>query len=135
MMPKRREMPGTEKRRRAYRFGARAERLAELALRLKGYRILARRFRAPGGEIDIIACRGEVVAFVEVKARPSHQAALEAVTGAQRSRIASACRSFLASNPPNLPPAHRLTLRFDIILVRPGRWPVHIPGAWEPRAS
>ena len=126
-------MPDTEKRRRAYRAGLWAEQFAVLALRLKGYRILARRFRAQGGEIDIVARRRDVLAIVEVKARPTHEAAREAVTGAQRARITSAARTFLATRTVGLPPANRLVLRFDIILVQPWRWPVHMIGAWEPR--
>ena len=59
-----------DNRRRARKFGLRAERVAALWLLLKGYRILARQFRIAGGEIDIVARRGGVVAFVEVKARP-----------------------------------------------------------------
>ena len=65
-------MPGEDDRRArrtAYLFGQKAETLAALWLRLKGYRILARRFRAPPGEIDLVARRGRVLALVEVKAR------------------------------------------------------------------
>lgn len=119
-------------RRRAHRLGLTAEWLAVLALRMKGYRILARRFKAPTGEIDIVARRGGVLAFVEVKARPTPEAAREAVTGRQRARIAAAARSFLAARPFGLPPAELRILRFDLVLVQPRRWPRHIPGAWEP---
>jgi len=126
-------MSRVEARRRAYRVGLAAEALAELALRLKGYRILARRFRAPGGEIDLVARRGTIVAIIEVKARPTREAARDAVTGRQRARIAAAARSFIAARTYGLPPAGDMVLRFDIVVVQPRRWPRHMPGAWEPR--
>ncbi|NBC32070.1 MAG: YraN family protein [Alphaproteobacteria bacterium] len=124
-------MSRTDGRRRAYRLGLNAEWLAVQALRLKGYRILARRFKAPTGEIDIVARRGTVLAFVEVKARPTPDAARDALTGRQRARIAAAARAFLTSRPFGLPPENRRIVRFDLVLVQPGRWPRHIPGAWE----
>ena len=67
-------------RRLAERRGRRAETLAAWYLRLKGYRILARRYRTPVGEIDLIVRRGRLVAFVEVKRRPTEAEAAEAVT-------------------------------------------------------
>ncbi len=98
-----------------------------LRLRLTGWRILARRYRAPVGEIDLIARRGGVIAFVEVKRRDDRHTALEAVTPAQQRRIARAAAAFLAS--PAAPAG--LAPRFDIVLVRPGRWPEHIPAAFD----
>ena len=80
--------------------GRRAERIAALWLRLKGYRILAHRFRAPGGEIDLIAAWPVFgvlrrVAFVEVKQRQSGAALAEAITPGQRRRIEAAAAAFL----------------------------------------
>ena len=116
-----------EKRRRAFRRGRKGEFLAMLLLRLKGYRILARSFRVPMGEVDIVARRRQVLAFVEVKARDSHAAAIEAVTPRQQQRIARAAAAFLGRHP-----RYQFhTLRFDIIVVCRRRWPRHLVNAWN----
>ncbi len=112
---------------RAERRGRRAERLAALWLRLKGYRILARRYRTPMGEIDLVVRRGRTLAFVEVKARARPAVALAAITPRQRWRTANAARVYLARHPP----PSGLTLRFDALILCPGRWPRHIVNAWE----
>ncbi len=75
--------------------GRRAEIISAWLLRLKGYRILAQRFKTPVGEIDLIAKRASIIAFVEVKARPSAAAAMESVSARQRRRIARAALLFL----------------------------------------
>lgn len=59
----------SEKRVRAYRHGLFAETIAALMLRAKGHRILARRYKTPVGEIDLVALKGRRLAFVEVKHR------------------------------------------------------------------
>jgi len=105
--------------------GRRAESLAALMLRLKGYAILTRRYRCPVGEIDLVARRGHTLAMVEVKARASAEDAAFAITPHQQQRIARAAEHFLAANP-------RYTdfqLRFDAVLAVPGRWPRHVPDA------
>ena len=89
----------TADRRRAWRRGRTAEGLAVLLLRLKGWRVLARRYRTPVGEIDIIARRGRTLAFVEVKARDGAATAAEAAARRQRGRIERAARWFLAHHP------------------------------------
>jgi len=114
-------------RRRAYGRGRQAETLAAWWLRLKGYRIVARDFRAPVGQIDLIARRGPVLAVVEVKARASLTAAGEAVVPRQRRRIAHAAAAFLQRRP-DLGP---LALRFDVVLVAPRRLPRHLVDAWR----
>lgn len=111
-----------------YRTGLYAESLCRLALRLKFYRILAARYRSPMGEIDIVALRGDILALVEVKARPSRAEAAEAVHARQRERLARAANDFLARHPR----FHRHNLRFDVMLVAPRSWPVHIKDAWRP---
>ena len=114
-------------RRAAQRHGLTAETLAAWRLRLAGYRILARNFRVPAGEIDLIVRRGRVVAFVEVKARADTAAAAEAVHAGKRLRVRNAARAFLA----NRPELADLTLRFDVVLVTPGRLPQHLRDAWR----
>lgn len=118
---------GTERRRRAHRRGRWAESLCLWSLRLRGYRILARDYRVAVGEVDILARRGAVLAAIEVKARPDAASASEAVTPRQRRRIARAAAHFLARHPG----LSRLTLRFDVMLVIPGRLPQHLPNAWQ----
>jgi putative endonuclease len=116
------------KRRTAYRFGLRGETRCVWWLRCKGYRILARGYRLPIGEIDIVARRGRTVAFVEVKARATATAASAALTPRQRRRIERAAAGFLAANP-HLSRQH---VRFDVMYVVPGRLPIHIRDAWRP---
>lgn len=115
-------------RRKAYRRGHRAENLCAFVLRLKGWRIVARRFRVPVGEIDIIARRGGVLAMIEVKARRTMTEALEAITPKQRHRIERAGEAFLS----RYPKWRNLALRFDLMVVRPGHLPRQIADAWRP---
>lgn len=115
-------------RRAAWRAGRLAERIAALLLRCKGYRILARGLRSPAGELDVVARRGDVLAIVEVKTRAEEADALAAVTARQRRRIQRAAEGFHA----RLADAARLTIRFDVVLILPGRLPRHIMDAWRP---
>jgi len=114
-------------RRAAFRRGRRGERAALWWLRLKGYRILAQDYRSPAGEIDVVARRGGTLAIIEVKSRDSVAAAAEAITPRQRRRIFGAARLFVAHHPRH----GDCTIRFDIMLVTPGRWPRHIVDAWQ----
>ena len=107
--------------------GRRAEIISAWLLRLKGYRILAQRFKTPVGEIDLIAKRASIIAFVEVKARPSAAAAMESVSIRQRQRIARAALLFLQKRPS----LAKHQMRFDVILVTPGKWPDHLVDAWR----
>ncbi len=116
-----------DSRRRAERHGRRAETWAAAWLRLKGFRVLARRFKSPVGEIDLIVRRGSTVAFVEVKARAAGEAGLDAVTAASRQRIARAASFWLARHPA----AAALTLRFDVVVISPWRWPRHVTAAFD----
>lgn len=117
-----------QRRRQAERYGRASEFLAVMALRLKGYRILARRFRAPQGEIDIVARRGRVLAIVEVKARADRDSAVLALTLAQRRRIERAALALVARHPQ----LAVCDMRFDLMLVGRGRWPHLIADAWRP---
>lgn len=107
---------------KAYRRGRRSEWLAALALIVKGYRIVARRYRTKLGEIDLIARRGDLVAIVEVKARPTLAAAMEAVAHQSEWRIEGAADMWLSRQPD----FSRLSVRFDLVAVLPRRWPVHV---------
>src|SRR5690606_16215133 len=112
-----------EKRRNAFFRGHSAERFAALILILKGFRIVARRYRTRLGEIDLIARRGNLVLIVEVKARNSLEAAHLAVTPQAMRRIEAAADLWLQHQPDH---AH-LSLRFDLIAILPRRWPKHVP--------
>lgn len=115
------------KRERAERRGRRGETLAAWYLRLKGWRIVARRVKTPRGEIDLIARRGRTVAFVEVKWR-ANAAELGMAIDAYRLRRVAAAAEAVASR-------HVRSgddMRIDVLLLAPGRWPRHIVNAWQP---
>jgi putative endonuclease len=96
----------------------RGEVLAVFFLKLKGYRIEARNWRCPRGEIDIVALDHETLVFVEVKARTGTGAGLpeEAVTGAKQRRLVQLAQAYLARRHGETPPC-----RFDVIAVEGGR--------------
>ena len=114
-------------RRRAYERGHAAEFVALLFLAAKGYRTLARRYRTPLGEIDLVLKRGGTIVFAEVKARPSLIEGMEAVGPAAERRIAGAADVWLSRHPR----AAGMTHRFDLVLVRPWRLPRHLPNAFQ----
>jgi putative endonuclease len=111
----------------AHFTGLSAESRAAAYLVAKGYRIVARRFRSPVGEVDVVARRRDVLVFVEVKARPTLDDAAFALQPRQQQRIAAAAGAWLAAHPEDAESA----IRFDAILVAPGRIPRHIPAAFE----
>lgn len=115
------------RRSRAYLRGLNAEFLSVWFLRLKGYRIVARRYRGPAGEIDIIARRGGLIAAIEVKARPSLDEALESISPRQQRRIAGTLLHFQARHPRMA----GFDYRFDVIWVGPRHLPRHILDAWR----
>jgi putative endonuclease len=116
------------RRKRAYLWGLSAETRAAFYLQLKGYRILARRFKAAQGEIDLIARKGVSLVFVEVKARSAIADALEAVGPNTRRRIEAAASVWGAK----FPYYQTFAWRYDIVAVVPGRWPHHIIDAFRP---
>ncbi|KXG84286.1 YraN family protein [Agrobacterium bohemicum] len=113
-------------KRRAERRGHIAEYWAALYLLLKGYRILALRYRTRVGEIDIIARKKDVIAFIEVKARASETGAVDAVGYASQNRIRAAADLWLSRRKD----AGTLSLRFDIVAVLPRRLPKHFVDAF-----
>ena len=114
-------------RQRHHRRGMRAEALAALLLQCKAYRILARRYKTPVGEIDLIARRGGILVFVEVKGRADEAACAEAIHGKNRQRVVRASQYYLAAHPEL---AH-LAVRFDALLVPWYRWPKHLIAAFD----
>ncbi len=116
-----------ERRRATFLRGHRAERIALLFLLLKGYRPLARRYAAAGGEIDLIVMRGDTVAFIEVKARGAMDDALTAITATKRRRFSSAARAWLARHQW----AATKTWRADAVFIAPRRFPRHLEAAFE----
>ncbi|SEQ54978.1 putative endonuclease [Faunimonas pinastri] len=118
--------PGRTRRGAAYRKGHAAELIAAVFLAAKGYKLLARRYRTPSGEIDLVARRGRTIVFVEVKARPTVTQALEAVDRTAERRIGAAADLWLARHPR----AANLSLRFDMVLIVPWRLPVHLRNAF-----
>lgn len=117
----------TARRRAHERAGRRAETLASLWLQLKGYRILDRRARTPAGEIDLVARRGRILAFIEVKVRASRDQAQLAVTPQARARIEQAARLWCGRRAG----MNTLNWRFDIIAVTRGGAPLHLRDAWR----
>jgi putative endonuclease len=111
----------------AYRRGLFGETLAAWTLRAKFYRVLARRYRTPAGEIDLIVKRGRLIVFVEVKHRMSELAGIEAITPTARRRITRAAELWLAAHAD----AAGFDLRFDWVIVSPGHLPKHIPAIFD----
>lgn len=124
-------MPRASDRLRAYRWGYHAEGLAACALMLKGYQILAKRYHARGGEIDLVVRRGQVLAFVEVKARPRFDMALEAIDGIKCQRIGKAVNQWLYRHASRHQDQKNMILRGDAVIVVPWRWPHHIEDAFD----
>lgn len=116
----------SRQRQQAERRGHTAEARAATMLRLKGYRILDRRWKSPAGELDLVIRRGRTIAFVEVKTRPTTDEAIAAVGPRQRQRIVSAAHHWLADNPS----AMDCDCRFDIVTVTPYQWPRHFANAF-----
>lgn len=111
----------------AFRLGLSAESRAALLLVAKAYRIVARRWKTPFGEVDIVARRRRALIFVEVKARERIDDAAEAVTERSKRRIRAAAELWLAHHPDDVACA----IRFDVILVAPGKLPLHIVNAFD----
>jgi putative endonuclease len=114
-------------RERAERRGRRGETLAAWYLRLKGWRIIARRVKTPRGEIDLIARRGRTLAFVEVKWRAT-EAELALAIDAYRLRRVGAAAEVVSHR---FARADDIT-RIDVLLLAPARWPRHIANAYQP---
>jgi putative endonuclease len=115
----------------AFRTGISAESRCAAWLIAKGYRILARRYRSRAGEIDIVARRRGVTVFIEVKARATLDEAAYAITPLQQRRIVAAAEAWLALHPKYASDE----LRFDAMLIAPGRLPRHLVAAFDATQS
>ncbi len=93
----------------------------------KGYWPLARRFKTPVGEIDLVMRRGQQLVFVEVKARATLEAGMAAVAPMSMQRIARAAHWFVAQHPQY---AHSCC-RYDLVVISPWRWPMHLVQAFN----
>lgn len=111
----------------AFRTGLSAESRAAAYLIAKGYRILAKRFRTPYGEIDLVARRRSLIAFVEVKARANLDDAAWAVTPHQQQRIINAAQAWLMAHPEHA----EFEMRFDAMLIAPRSLPRHLLAAFD----
>jgi len=111
----------------AFRAGLSAESRAAAWLIAKGYRILAKRFRTPYGEIDLVARRRNLIAFIEVKARASLDDAAWAVTPRQQQRIINAAQAWLIAHPEHA----EFDMRFDAMLIAPRSLPRHLLAAFD----
>jgi putative endonuclease len=112
---------------RAYRRGRLAETLVALLLRLKGHRIVARRYATPVGEIDLVALKGRRLAFIEVKRRKTREDAAWTLPSRQRRRIVRAAQYWLAGHPDYA--GHDIA--FDVVLAAPWAWPRYIENAFS----
>jgi putative endonuclease len=113
----------------AERKGRKGETLAAVFLMLKGYRIIARRYKTKLGEVDIIARRRDVVAMVEVKARATVVEAMDAVDHSTMRRIEAAGDIWLSKQRDFA----RLNIRYDLIAILPRKWPVHVESLFQAR--
>jgi putative endonuclease len=111
----------------AFRTGLSAESRAAAYLMAKGYRIVAKRFCTPYGEIDIVARKRNLLVFIEVKARASLDDAAYAVTPRQQARIIDAAQAWLMAHPEHAD----FELRFDAVLIAPRRLPRHLLAAFD----
>ena len=118
-----------EARRAVYRRGLRAEHLAAIFLRFKGYGVLERRFKTPVGEIDLVARRGKTLIFVEVKERNDMRTALESISPQMKSRINRAALYYLAAHPE----FQGFDMRFDVVATS-GLRIRHLDNAWSAAA-
>lgn len=119
--------PSPKRRKKAERFGRLGEVLAALYLRCLFFRIRATRVKTPAGEIDLVASRGSLLVFVEVKTRRSGQNLEDALMAVNTRRIVQAARHYLMRNPALA--TH--DIRFDVIFLAPGALPSHLRNAFQ----
>ncbi len=125
-------MPPSKKK-KAYNFGIAAERIAAVFLWLKGYRVVAMRYKNARGEIDILAVKGKTLAVVEVKARKNFAQCADSISPWKMKKIMGALEWLLAGHGKiaGLSTLDNLNIRFDAIWVVRGRLPKHLKDAWR----
>ena len=111
----------------AYRRGIYAEILDGLYLMFTGWRVLAWRWKCPLGEIDLVAKKGKIITFIEVKARQNEQSALASITAHQWRRISNAADIFMSRQRQYAD----CSWRFDAIIIVPGKWPKRFKNMWD----
>lgn len=126
-MPPSPSKPKSPERLRAESFGRRGEELAALYLRSKLYRIVAKRFKTPVGEIDLIVDRFGTLVFVEVKTRRRRGDELDALLHVNKRRLVRAAQFYLMRNPH----LAETPLRFDVIFLAPFSLPRHVKNAFD----
>lgn len=109
-----------------HRKGLLAEWRAAAYLRLRGYKILAKRYKTRGGEIDLVALRGTMLVFAEVKQRADFATGAEAIHARNQSRVRQAAELYLQAHPQYAD----CDMRFDALIITPGRLVTHIEAAW-----
>lgn len=112
----------------AERSGRWAENWAAFVRHLKGYTIVGRRVQTPAGEIDLIARRGNVLAFIEVKMRQQAVDAAEVLRPRQMSRIVRAATGWTSRRAWT----QHFSWRYDLMVVTKWRWPKDVRDAWRP---
>lgn len=121
----------TKHKKQAQKRGLAGEWRCKLALILTGWSILhhsySSRTGSGAGEIDLIARRGHVLAFIEVKTKPNLTKGLDAVSADQQARITRGAERYIAQHLD----LTALDMRFDLMIVRPWRWPIHITDVWR----
>lgn len=113
-------------RRQTHVAGQRAEWVALVYLMMKGYWPVARRYKCPSGEIDLIVCRRNLLVFTEVKFRANADIAAFSITPRQQTRISRAAQYWIMKNQR----VAQKSMRFDVVLLSPWRWPRHIEHAF-----
>ncbi len=120
-------MPKSKKQ-QSYKLGVISEFIAIIFLRLKGYKILKRRYKTYVGEIDLIAKKADFLIAIEVKSRSKKVNFDEVLSVKQQQRIKRAMLAFLSANSNKF---KNYNVRFDLIIVVPYQIPKHFQGFWE----
>jgi putative endonuclease len=117
----------SKKKIKSYYFGLFSEIIAIIFLKLKFYKILRRRYRNKLGEIDIIAKKNDFLIAIEVKARKNILLIDEVLSNKQMNRIKRSMNIFYS----NKKYYGKLSIRYDLIIIQPYKFPIHLKNFWE----